>query len=607
MLFKGTKTTKKGGKLSMCAKEQTPEIMNIEQSPSLKNWGEPHTLPKENVYIQCGWGHLLFGHTFQSQDDIVALMSKEEEGSRDLALYIRDPQVVLAKAPQDLFIDPSFTYRLPLDKYEPLKDKPEAFSIRQLDHETDIEDINRIYLSHNMVPVDPDFLKKPEEHLAIKYWVAVDNTTNDILGVCLGIDHKQAFDDPENGSSLWSLAVDPQAKHPRVGLQMVQNLAEFYKTEGRSFLDLSVLHSNTGAIALYKKLGFEQIPVFCVKNKNAYNENLFLGPDLEKELNPYSTIIINEARRRGIRIDILDATDNYFKLSTGGRTVTCRESLSAMTSSIAMSRCSDKRTTVRLLRNAGLSVPAQQVASTPANNMKFLNEHEKLVVKPADGDYGLGLSINVETRNELVNAIDKAYEVSHKVLLQEMVEGQHLRIVIIDYEVVAAAIRKPPIIIGDGEHTILELIKKQSRRRAQATQGESKIIIDDELRHTINSAGYSLDDILEKGTELQVKKGASLHQGGTLHDVTEELHPKLAEAAREAARTLHIPVVGLDFIVKSPTEPEYVIIQANERPGLANHEPQPTAEKFIDFLFPQSIGRANNYGEVPEKEPEEKR
>jgi len=578
------------------------DIASLEQSPSLKNWGEPHALPKENVYIQCGWGHLIFGHTFKCQDEILDLMGQEEQGSRDLALYIRDPQVILAKAPQDLFIDPSYTYRLTLDKYEPLKDKPETFHIRPLDVKKDVEHINRIYLSHNMVSVDPDFLTEEYEGGPLQYWVAVDNDTDDVIGVCMGVDHKKAFDDPENGSSLWSLAVDPQAQRPRVGLQMVQNMAEFYKEQGRSFMDLSVLHSNEGAIALYKKLGFEQIPVFCVKNKNAYNENLFLGPELQRGLNAYSTIIINEARRRGIRVEILDAKDNYFKLSTGGRNITCRESLSAMTSSIAMSRCSDKRTTVRLLREAGLNVPAQQVVTTPARNMEFLKKHKSIVVKPADGDYGLGLSLNVSTDNELVSAIDKARKVSHKVVLQEMIDGQHLRIVIIDYEVVAAAIRKPPIIVGDGEHTIIELIKKQSRRREQATQGESKIKIDDELRHTINSAGYSLDDVLGKDVELKVKEGASLHQGGTLHDVTDELHPDLAEAAREAARVLHIPVVGIDLMVKSPSKPDYAIIQANERPGLANHEPQPTAEKFIDFLFPQSIGRANNDGEVPAEE-----
>jgi D-alanine-D-alanine ligase-like ATP-grasp enzyme len=71
--------------------------------------------------------------------------------------------------------------------------------------------------------------------------------------------------------------------------------------------------------------------------------------------------------------------------------------------------------------------------------------------------------------------------------------------------------------------------------------------------------------------------------------VTAKLHPRLGEAALAAARALLIPVTGLDFLVPSVEGPEYTIIEANERPGLANHEPQPTASKFIDFLFPQTI------------------
>ena len=73
-----------------------------------------------------------------------------------------------------------------------------------------------------------------------------------------------------------------------------------------------------------------------------------------------------------------------------------------------------------------------------------------------------------------------------------------------------------------------------------------------------------------------------------MHDVTEELHPALAHAAVTAARALEIPCVGLDFIVNRPDQEEYVFIEANERAGLANHEPQPTAERFIDLLFPMS-------------------
>ncbi len=94
--------------------------------------------------------------------------------------------------------------------------------------------------------------------------------------------------------------------------------------------------------------------------------------------------------------------------------------------------------------------------------------------------------------------------------------------------------------------------------------------------------------MLEQGRQLAVRRTANLHTGGTLEDVTEQLHPELADAAVRAARALDIPVVGLDLLVEAADRPDYVFIEANERVGLANHEPQPTAERFIDLLFPLS-------------------
>lgn len=90
---------------------------------------------------------------------------------------------------------------------------------------------------------------------------------------------------------------------------------------------------------------------------------------------------------------------------------------------------------------------------------------------------------------------------------------------------------------------------------------------------------------------LKVRKTANLHTGGTIHDVTSSLHKTLRTAAIDAARAINIPVTGLDFIVPAVDGPEYAIIEANERPGLANHEPQPTAERFIDLLFHQTAVR----------------
>jgi len=98
-------------------------------------------------------------------------------------------------------------------------------------------------------------------------------------------------------------------------------------------MDLSVIHDNTQAIRLYEKLGFQRVPVFCLKHKNSYNEPLFAAPPPEdySQLNPYAMIIVNEARRRGILVEVLDAQAGYFKLSCGGRSVICRESLTELT------------------------------------------------------------------------------------------------------------------------------------------------------------------------------------------------------------------------------------------------------------------------------------
>jgi D-alanine-D-alanine ligase-like ATP-grasp enzyme len=100
-----------------------------------------------------------------------------------------------------------------------------------------------------------------------------------------------------------------------------------------------------------------------------------------------------------------------------------------------------------------------------------------------------------------------------------------------------------------------------------------------------------MDDVPPAGTRIQVRRTANLHTGGTITDVTDRLHPAIADAAVRATRAIGIPVTGLDFLVPDLDGADHVFIEANERPGLANHEPQPTAQRFIDLLFPESRHR----------------
>jgi GNAT-family acetyltransferase (TIGR03103 family) len=546
-----------------------------------------------DVALDCGWGRLLFGQTFANASELASCIRAEGPGRRDIAFYILDPHVVLAAAPQELFLDPSHTYRLDLAKYQPAKDKPRGFYVRRLSSVQDAEEVNRIYSARGMVTVPPDFFWEKRDSRAITYFVAEDEATGGIIGTVTGVDHYATFGDIEHGSSLWCLAVDPQATQPGIGEALVRRLSEHFKERGSSYMDLSVMHDNEQAIKLYDKLGFMRWATFTIKRKNPINERLFTeSPFDDAALNPYARIIVDEAIRRGIGVDIIDAEGGFFRLTYGGRSVVCRESLTALTTAIAMSICDDKRVTRRIVEAAGVNVPLQVNADDEARVRAFAGEHDGVVVKPARGEQGKGVAVGLKSWDEIKAAICSARKICDEVIVEEYVEGVDLRLVVIDYRVVAGAIRKPAAVVGNGRSTVRELIEHQSRRRAAATGGESKIPLDAETERCVAAAGYSLDDIPPEEAYIAVRKTANLHTGGTIHDVTGILHPRLVEAAVRAARAIEIPVTGIDFIVKAPTEPDYWFIEANERPGLANHEPQPTAERFVDLLFPQSMPAA---------------
>ncbi len=578
----------------MADKKDPHEQRFIDQPPSYhhldtvaKQASHDHQIvPQASIY--CGWGRIIMGHTYADPREIAAELLKEAAGKRDIAMYVADPHVALASAPQQLFLDPSDTFRLDL----PLQHKPKPtkdLRVRRLATREDAERVNELYLQRDMVPTDPDYLWSQRESRKLISLVAEDQVTGEIVGTVTGVDHVELFNDPSGGSSLWCLTVDPQASRPGVGEQLMAGLADYFYRIGCKHLDLSVLHDNVQAKALYEKLGFRQVYTFSLKNKNAFNENLFLGPELDEELNPYAKIIVDEARSRGITVELLDAQEGYFRLIRGGKKVNCRESLTDFTSAVAMSRCQDKYVTHRCLRRAGLNTPAFRLAAQQDANMAFLDEHGALVVKPAVGEQGKGITVGVRTEQELDQALVTARQFGERVLLESFHPGEDLRIVVIGYEVVAAAVRRPPQIIGDGIHSVATLIEKQSRRRRAATGGESSIPIDHQTESYLAEQELRLDSVPDSGRVIQVRKTANLHTGGTIHDVTKQLHPRLVVAAEEAARQLEIPVVGLDFMVEDPGQGNYVIIEANERAGLANHEPQPTAQRFLDLLFPLSI------------------
>src|SRR5215218_8083636 len=326
-----------------------------------RSWKQPseHQLQgmQTDVVVDMGWGRLVFGQTFGGLQGIVDALRAEQSGERDICIYPRDPHVLVGLAPDELFIDPSYTYRLDLHRYRPRAELIRDVFVRTVTSQAEMDRINEIYSVNGMVVGDAAVMWRNHRTRAFTYLVAEDRRTGTIIGTVTGVDHELAFGDPEGGTSLWCLAVHAQDAPPGTGEALVRVLAERYVGRGRSYLDLSVLHDNDGAIALYRKLGFTRVAAVCVKRKNPINTPLFAArPPGLADLNPYATIIAEEALRRGIRVEVTDAESGEMRLSVGGRTVTTMESLSEFTSAVALSRCDDKRLTRRIMERAGVRV-----------------------------------------------------------------------------------------------------------------------------------------------------------------------------------------------------------------------------------------------------------
>jgi len=311
-------------------------------------------------------------------------------------------------------------------------------------------------------------------------------------------------------------------------------------------------------------------------------------PDGYDQLNRYARVIVDEAMRRGIDVDVLDADAGELALVCNGRRVTTVESLSELTTAVAFRRCDHKVWTRQILERAGLRVAPGRTATRDEGDLGFLAEWKDLVVKPARGEGGQGLTVGVTEPDALDQAITMARAVCPEVLLEQRCEGDDLRVVVIADEVVAASMRRPPTVIGNGRDTVAELVESLSRERAHATDGAANIPFDATTLAVVRAGGCEGHTVLDFEEVLAVRRTANVHTGGTIDDVTDLLHPGLAEVAVAAAQAIDIPVVGVDLMVAAVDGPDYTIIEANEQPGLANHEPQPTVERFVDLLFPES-------------------
>ena len=272
----------------------------------------------------------------------------------------------------------------------------------------------------------------------------------------------------------------------------------------------------------------------------------------------------------------------------------------ANTNMIAVEIAGNKQATKDLLGAMGVPVPkGYRIRDVAELEDTLAAVGFPAVIKPLDGNHGKGATVGIRSIEDANEAWDRAREYSRWIIIEQQLEGSDFRALVVNNRLIAVAKRVPAHVIGDGKHTIQELIDETNadpRRGYGHEKVLTEIAIDNQTTRCIRKARYELDSILPKGEKLFLKTTANISTGGTAIDLTDEVHPENVFLFERIARIIGLDVAGVDVIAPNVSEPLRQtgggIIEVNAAPGFRMHLApsegigRNVAEHVIDMLFP---------------------
>jgi cyanophycin synthetase len=320
----------------------------------------------------------------------------------------------------------------------------------------------------------------------------------------------------------------------------------------------------------------------------------------QTELGPSTRAIVDAATWRGIPWVRLGADSSLVQLGYGKNRRQIQAAVCDHTRAIAMEVAGDKELTKTILEQVSIPVPRGIVTKTWDEAVDALERiGAPVVVKPLDGRQGKGVSLNLTTPEEVAHAFHLAQGFSEYVLVEELYEGRNYRVLVVDGRVVAASERLAAYVIGDGTHTIAELIEMTN---ADPLRGEghekplTRIVVDDIVQAYLIKSGRALENIPHAGETVYLRDGINLSTGGTAVDVTDIVHPSIAQMCVRAARVIGMDVCGVDLVLRDISLPmtknQGGIIELNASPGLRMHlypsagQPRDVGGAIVDMMYP---------------------
>ena len=314
-------------------------------------------------------------------------------------------------------------------------------------------------------------------------------------------------------------------------------------------------------------------------------------------LGPSTGAIVDAAVARGIPYRRL-TEGSLVQFGWGSRQRRIQAAEVDSTSAVAEAIAQDKDLTKLLLRSAGVPVPIGRPVTDVDDAWAAAQEVGlPVVLKPQDGNQGKGVTVNITTREHLVQAYQAA-EAYGEVMVEKFLPGNDFRLLVVGDKLVAAARRDPPQVIGDGRHTVRELVdivNADPRRGVGHSTSLTKIRFDDIAVGRLEMQGLAPESVPPKGQRVILRNNANLSTGGTATDVTDDVHPEVAARAVEASQMVGMHICGVDVVCESVLRPleeqNGGIVEVNAAPGLRMHlspsfgKGRHVGEAMVDNLF----------------------
>jgi cyanophycin synthetase len=318
-----------------------------------------------------------------------------------------------------------------------------------------------------------------------------------------------------------------------------------------------------------------------------------------RALGPSTASLVKAAEERNIPFLRLNRY-SLVQLGHGKYQRRIQATVTSETRHIAVEIASDKEETNQILGDLGLPVARQRLVYDAENAVRAADRiGYPVVVKPLDANHGRGCSTNLETPEQVRVAFAAAREHARAVLVESFIHGFDHRMLVVNGELVAVAQRVPGHVVGDGEHTVeqlLELTNQDPRRGIGHEKVLTMLEFDHQAERLLEQAGLTRDSVPPKDEIVWLRTTGNLSTGGTASDVTDRVHPDNRNMAIRAAEAIGLDVAGVDFLTtdisRSHSETGGAICEVNAAPGFRMHvapsdgEPRDVAGAVMDMLFP---------------------